>query len=193
MAPIPSMTQIAVQRSLHSGRQPQTITAQSPGGIQVTATVKYYQWRDRYGKANEDNVLVPRDHWLEPWEKDAIIDFHHQFPLEGYRTLSFMMLDHDIVAVSPSSSSRALKGAQSFSASFARPWTEIILHPGLAKVSQRQTRNRLRQRPAVRCPRPQSNGKIERWHKSLKTDCIRPGVALSLQDARRLVTSFVGH
>ena len=35
---------------------------------------------------------------------------------------------------------------------------------------------------------PQSNGKIERWHKSLKTDCIRPGVPLNLQDARRLIT-----
>jgi hypothetical protein len=26
---------------------------------------KYYQWRDGYGKANEHNVLTPRDHWLE--------------------------------------------------------------------------------------------------------------------------------
>jgi putative transposase len=34
---------------------------------------------------------------------------------------------------------------------------------------------------------PQSNGKIERWHKSLKADCIRPGVPLSLEDGRRLV------
>ena len=40
---------------------------------------------------------------------------------------------------------------------------------------------------------PQSNGKIERWHKSLKRDCIRPGVPLNLQDARRLVTRFVEH
>lgn len=40
---------------------------------------------------------------------------------------------------------------------------------------------------------PQSNGKIERWHKSLKADCIRPGVPLNLQDARRLVTRFVEH
>ena len=40
---------------------------------------------------------------------------------------------------------------------------------------------------------PQSNGKIERWHKSLKTHCIRPGVPLNLQDARRLVTRFVEH
>jgi len=32
---------------------------------------------------------------------------------------------------------------------------------------------------------PQSNGKIERWHKSLKGECIRPGTPLSLDDARR--------
>ena len=73
---------------------------------------KYYEWRDRYGQANEHNVLIPRDHWLEPWEKDAIIDFHHRFPLEGYRRLTFMMLDRDIVAVSPSSTYRVLKGAE---------------------------------------------------------------------------------
>ena len=40
---------------------------------------------------------------------------------------------------------------------------------------------------------PQSNGKIERWHKSLKADGIRPEVPLNLQDARRLVTRFVEH
>ena len=56
-------------------------------------------------------MLIPRDHWLEPWEKDAIIDFHHRFPLEGYRRLTFMMLDGDSVAVSPSSTYRVLKGA----------------------------------------------------------------------------------
>ncbi len=31
---------------------------------------------------------------------------------------------------------------------------------------------------------PQSNGKIERWHKSLKGECIRPGTPMSPQDAR---------
>src|SRR5271166_5588403 len=72
---------------------------------------KYYFWRDRYGKANEHNALVPRDHWLEPWEKVAIISFHHQFPMEGYRRLTFMMLDRNVVAVSPSSTYRVLKAA----------------------------------------------------------------------------------
>lgn len=40
---------------------------------------------------------------------------------------------------------------------------------------------------------PQSNGKIERWHRSLKSECIRPGTPLSLDDARRLVEGYVGH
>jgi len=40
---------------------------------------------------------------------------------------------------------------------------------------------------------PQSNGKIERWHKSLKGECIRPGTPLSLEDARRLVEGYVRH
>ena len=34
---------------------------------------------------------------------------------------------------------------------------------------------------------PQSNGKIERWHQSLKSECIRPGTPLWLEDARRPV------
>ena len=40
---------------------------------------------------------------------------------------------------------------------------------------------------------PQSNGKIERWHKSLKSECIRPGTPLSLGDALRLVQGYVEH
>jgi transposase InsO family protein len=40
---------------------------------------------------------------------------------------------------------------------------------------------------------PQSNGKIERWHKSLKGECIRTGTPLSLEDARRLVQGYVEH
>jgi putative transposase len=65
---------------------------------------KFYDWRERYGKVNEHNGWVPRDFWLEDWEKQAIIGFHLKNPLEGYRRLRFMMLDADIVAVSPSAS-----------------------------------------------------------------------------------------
>lgn len=38
---------------------------------------------------------------------------------------------------------------------------------------------------------PQSNGKIERFHQSLKRECIRPKTPLSLVAARRLVDEFI--
>ena len=75
------------------------------------AASKFYDWRARYGLANEHNALVPRDWWLEDWEKKAILDFHAGHPLEGYRRLAFMMLDADVVAVSPSSVYRVLRDA----------------------------------------------------------------------------------
>ena len=48
---------------------------------------------------------------------------------------------------------------------------------------------------------PQSNGKLERWHKrprlnsgrSLKSECIRPKTPLNLDEARRLVSVYVDH
>jgi transposase InsO family protein len=75
------------------------------------ARSKFYDWRARYGKVNEHNAWIPRDHWIEDWERDAIVKFAQQFPLEGYRRLTFMMLDRDIVAVSPSTTYRVLKAA----------------------------------------------------------------------------------
>ena len=35
---------------------------------------KFYQWRRRYGKTNQHNGTVPRDFWLQDWEKKAILD-----------------------------------------------------------------------------------------------------------------------
>jgi hypothetical protein len=72
---------------------------------------KFYDWRQRYGRVNEHNGWIPRDFWLEPWEKEAIIGFHLKNPLEGYRRLTFMMLDAEVVAVSPASVWRVLKQA----------------------------------------------------------------------------------
>ncbi len=69
---------------------------------------KFYAWIKRYGKANEHNGLIPRDFWLEPWEREAIVKFAVDNPLEGYRRLTFMLLDQGIVAVSPSSTWRVL-------------------------------------------------------------------------------------
>jgi transposase InsO family protein len=38
---------------------------------------------------------------------------------------------------------------------------------------------------------PQSNGKLERWHGSIKRECIRPACPGSLDEALRLVSSYV--
>ncbi len=72
---------------------------------------KFYDWKKRYGMVNEHNGWIPRDFWLEKWEKEEIISFRGEHPLDGYRRLSFMMLDEEIVAVSPSSVYRVLKEA----------------------------------------------------------------------------------
>ena len=72
---------------------------------------KWHSWKDRYGKVNEHNARIPRDHWIEPHEKQAILDYHERYPHEGYRRLTFVMLDEDVVAVSPSSVYRILSEA----------------------------------------------------------------------------------
>jgi hypothetical protein len=54
---------------------------------------KFFAWKKRCGKANEHNGHVPRDHWLLDEENRKIIAFHESFPLEGYRRLTFMMID----------------------------------------------------------------------------------------------------
>jgi transposase InsO family protein len=229
---------------------------------------KFYQWRQRYGKANEHNGWVPRDFWLEDWEKKAIVDFHWNHPLEGYRRLTFMMLDADIVAVSPSSVWRVLSGAGCLSpwngkrsmkgTGFAQPpashehwhidvsyinvggtfyylcslldgYSRIIVHWDLRESMTEAEIEIILQRARERYPDakpriisdngpqflakdfkefiriagmthvktspyyPQSNGKIERWHKSLKSECIRPGTPLTPEDAQRLVEQYVEH
>jgi transposase InsO family protein len=40
---------------------------------------------------------------------------------------------------------------------------------------------------------PQSNGKIERFHRTIKGDCIRTQTPLSLEDARRVLARYVEH
>jgi len=40
---------------------------------------------------------------------------------------------------------------------------------------------------------PQSNGKLERWHRTLKEQAIRPQTPLNLAQARQIVAEFVNH
>ncbi len=40
---------------------------------------------------------------------------------------------------------------------------------------------------------PQSNGKLERWHKTVNKESIRPCCPLNVDDARRIVGEYVAH
>ena len=102
--------------SRHSGRgdglrEPLARSGGAPGFWLGIGSSKFYRWRDRYGQANEHNGKVPRDFWLLDCEKQAIIRYHFDHPLEGYRRPAFMMIDDDIVYVSPSSVYRVLHEA----------------------------------------------------------------------------------
>lgn len=231
-------------------------------------TSKFHDWKARFGKVNEHNAWVPRDHWLTDDEKQRIRGFARSNPLEGYRRLSFMMIDADVAACSPASVYRVLKNAGLLAGQspnitkkgtgFVQPlkphehwhvdvsylniggtfyflcsvldgcsrfivhWeirekmeesdVEIILqcareaHPDatpriitdngpqfIAKDFKEFIRIAGMTHVKTSPYYPQSNGKIERWHKTLKGDCIRPRVPLSLDEARRLVTDYVAH
>jgi putative transposase len=64
---------------------------------------------------------VPRDHWLTDLEKENIKMFARQHPLDGYRHLTFMMLDANVVACSPASVYRVLKNAGLLAGQTPRP------------------------------------------------------------------------
>lgn len=227
---------------------------------------KFYDWKQRYGKANAHNGKVPRDHWIEEWERQPIIDFHAQYPLEGYRRLTFMMLDADVVAVSPATTYRVLRGAglldrwnrtpSKKGTGFVQPtkphqhwhmdvsylniagtfyylcsvldgYSRAIVHweirEAMTEADVETILQRAREQHPEARPRlisdngpqfiarefkefirvagmthvrtspyyPQSNGKIEAWHKTLKASAIRPQQPGSLEDARRVVAEFV--
>lgn len=229
---------------------------------------KFYDWRKRYGKVNEHNGKVPRDFWLEKWEKEAIVKFHLENPVEGYRRLAYMMIDENIVAVSPSSVYRVLKfegliqrfrGKKSSKGKgFNQPsephkhWHVDITYLNICgtfyyfcgildgysrymvhwEIRESMTESdvetivlRAKEKFEGIGPRiisdngpqftardfkefvrlcgmthvktspyyPQSNGKFERWNKTLKAECIRPKTPLSLEEARRIVAEFVDH
>lgn len=231
-------------------------------------TSKFHHWKGRYGQANEHNGKIPRDFWLEDWEKQAILDFHDRHPLEGYRRLTFMMLDDDVVAASPASVYRVLKTAGRLDRKWLKPsqkgsgfvqplaphkhwhvdvsyinidgtfyfltsvldgYSRYIVHWELRETMKESeveviVQKALEQHPDER-PRiitdngpqfvardfkefirlvgithvrtspyyPQSNGKLERWHGSLKRECLRPACPATVEEARRRVAAYVEH
>jgi hypothetical protein len=45
----------------------------------------YYEWKHQQGQPNQHNGQIPSRHGLPPWEREAIITFAREPPLEGYR------------------------------------------------------------------------------------------------------------
>ena len=229
---------------------------------------KFYDWKQRYGRVNEHNGKVPRDWWLTDAEIAAILRFHDEHPLEGYRRLTFLMLDQDVVAVAPSTVHRVLSQHGKLKRSnwspskkgtgFVQPLTphahwhidiaylniagtfyylctvldgysRFIVHWEIREAMTEQDVEILLQRAREKFtdarPRiisdngpqfiardfkqfirlcgmthvrtspyyPQSNGKLERYHRTIKHDCVRQKTPLTLDEARRVVTEFVQH
>jgi putative transposase len=228
---------------------------------------KFFDWQKRYGKVNEHNNWIPRDHWLTDQEKKTIIEFRDRHPLDGYRALTYMMLDADVVAVSPSSVYRVLhdagmlgragkeskkgtgfhqpikahehwhidvsyvniKGTFYFLCCVLDGYSRSILTWDLRETMKEWELEVIVQRAREKYPNtaariisdngpqfiakefksfvrncgmthvrtspyyPQSNGKIERFHKTIKSECIRPSPPLSLEDAKRSVEEYVKH
>ena len=68
---------------------------------------KFFRWKARLGTPAGQRK-TPKGHWLLECEINAIVQFARENPWVGYRTLTYMMLDAGIVAVSPSSTYRVL-------------------------------------------------------------------------------------
>jgi putative transposase len=211
---------------------------------------------------------VPRDHWLTDDEITRLCNFARQHPLEGYRRMTFMMLDADVVACSPASVYRVLKkagllagqtpnvskkgtgfvqplkahqewhvdisylnvaGTFYFLCSILDGYSRFLVHweirEKMEEIDVQTIIQRAREKFPGERPRiitdngpqfiakdfkefiriagmtqvrtspyyPQSNGKLERYHKTIKGECIRVKVPLSLEDARRLVADYVTH
>ena len=49
--------------------------------------------------------------WVQPDLRDRIVDFYQSHPDDGYRPVTYLMMDADIVAASPSSVYRVLSQA----------------------------------------------------------------------------------
>ena len=227
---------------------------------------RFRQWELRQGNENAHNGHINKAHWLLSEERQAIIDYARQGNLRaGYRRMSFLMLDADIVAASPSSVYRVLKQE-----GLIEPWSKrskkgkgfkhplkphqhwhtdftylkiggvfyylacvldgasraILswhLKPSMTEKDAQIAIQKARESYPNQKPRiisdngsqytsqdfrefinfcemthvktspyyPQSNGKIERFHGSIKNEALRPNTPIDLEDAERVITKYI--
>ena len=226
----------------------------------------FAKWQRCSGKAFEHNGWIPRDHWLTPEERQAILKFHFEHPLNGYRRLTYMMLDANVVACSPTTVHRVLsqagvlkrhntkpslkgtgfqqrlkphehwhvdvayiniRGTFYFLASVLDGYSRLIVHWDIREKMEEVDIEVILQRAREKFPEakpriisdngpqfiandfksfirlcgmthvrtspfyPQSNGKLERFHRTIKSECIRPQTPLCLEDGLRITEKFI--
>lgn len=228
---------------------------------------KYYSWLLRRGLFNNHNGRMPRSFWIKQEERQAIISYCRDKISEGYRRLSYMMLDADIAWVSPSTTYRVLKGAgliQRWSgmhqsprgSGFTQPqgpnrhwhvdisyinvkgtflflitvldgYSRKVIHHELRTTMQQYDIQITLQRAMEKYPEarprlisdngkqfqakelkeylrecglrqvytsphyPQSNGKLERFHRTVKSEAVRKQSYLSIDDARKQIQDYI--
>lgn len=227
---------------------------------------RYYDWKRRYGALNEHNGKVPRDHWLTGQEVELIIQWFQNHPFDGYRRCCYMMMDADVVAVSPASVYRVLNKAGLLNTRHVKPskkgtgfeqplkahddwhidiayvncggtfyylcsvldgFSRKILHHELKESMKEAEVELILQRAKEKYPDarpkvisdngpqfiardfkdyirlagmthvrtspfyPQSNGKLERFHKSIKGECIRPACPQTREEAQQHIDHYV--
>lgn len=226
---------------------------------------RYYEWERRKDQPNKHNAPIPKSHWVLESERLAIIDYAKGHLQAGYRRMTYLMLDEDVVAVSPSTTYRVLKES-----GLIQPWTKrsskgtgfeqpiaphehwhtdftylrikdvfyflvtvmdgysraILswhLKPHMTQEDAQIVLQKAREKFPNQKPRvisdngpqfvsrdfkafinicdmthvktspyyPQSNGKLERWHGSLKKEGIRPNSPLDAEDAERIIERYI--
>jgi transposase InsO family protein len=228
---------------------------------------KYYSWITRFEQPNNHNRIIPKKHWILDWEREAIINYAGTHIGEGYRRLTYMMMDDDIAAVSPSTTYRVLKsmgllnrwnkvkksskgngfeqptsvhqhwhtdikyvnfrGTFLFLISVIDGYSRYIVHHELRMNMQEYdieitVQRALEKYPFAR-PRlitdngsqfiskdfaeylkqaglqhirtsiayPQSNGKIERFHRTIHEECLMTKSLIDLDDARKQIAEYI--
>jgi len=238
-------------------------------GMMSLSSSKYYSWIDRFEQPNNHNCIIPKNHWILDWEREAIINYAGTHVGEGYRRLTYMMIDDDIAAVSPSTTYRVLKSAgllnrwnkvkkSSKGTGFEQPiklhqhwhtdikyvnfrgtflflisvidgYSRYIVHHELRMNMQEfdieiTIQRALEKYPLAR-PRlitdngsqfiskdfaqyikqvglqhirtsiayPQSNGKIERYHRTIHQECLMTTSLIDLDDARKQIAEYIDY